>query len=64
MREEARVLRAWLKVRGTFPGPDLRVQTKAADRRLDSPRLDEEIRRRRRDEDQPRRSTVKLNALS
>src|SRR5438445_2658595 len=48
MREETRALRAWLKVRGSFPGPDLPVQAETADRPHHAPSVDEEVRRRRR----------------
>ena len=53
MRGEGRALRAWLKVRGTFPGPPLSVQTETADRPHDAACLDEEVWRRGRNSGAP-----------
>src|SRR5437016_7246267 len=48
VREEARALRPWLKVRGSFPGPDLPFEAEAADRPHNASSADEEVRRRGR----------------
>src|SRR5438445_7258934 len=55
VREEARALRAWLKVRGSFAGSDLPVEAEAADRPHHAPSADEEVRRRGR---HPRKTAV------
>src|SRR2546425_153603 len=48
MREEARAFRAWLKVRGSFPGPIFLSKQKRPIRPHDAPSVDEEVRRRGR----------------